>query len=499
MATIIKPVPAAAELSGRVRPIVEAALNAAQLAGASYADIRVSHRMEENVVVKNGEVGELDRVDDLGLGVRVIADGAWGFASTYDFSQEGAVSAARLAVRIAKASARVKTHDVRLAPEPAWQDRWHTPYQIDPFKVPVHEKLALLFAIDKILRERPEIAVAESSILSMRERTWLGTSEGAYIDQEITRCGGGFEVTAVGNGDAQTRSFPASFRGHHKTMGYEIVPALKMLENAARIRDEAIALLTAEPCPSGKTDLILGGSQLCLQIHESVGHPNELDRVLGLESNYAGISFVTPEKMGNFRYGSEIVNLVADGTVPGGLATAGYDDDGVAAQRFHVVKDGIHQTYFTNRELAHAIGETRSRGCNRAEGWVNIPIVRIPNLSLMPGTWSLEELIADTADGLYMDTNRSWSIDQMRLNFQFGCEVAYEIKNGKLGRMFKNPNYQGITPEFWRSCDAICDATHFDLWSVLNCGKGQPGQTAEMSHGAAPARFRGVMCGIGTH
>jgi TldD protein len=479
--------------------MVEAALNAAQVAGAAYADVRVVHRIDERVVVKNGAVGELERGDDLGMSVRVISSGAWGFASTFDLTPEGAATAAKLAVRIAQASSRVKVSDVELAPEQPWSDRWQTPYQIDPFKVPVFDKLQLLFAVDKVLRERPEIAVAESCIISMRERTWFGSTEGAYIDQEITRCGGGFEVMAVGNGDAQTRSFPASFRGHHKTTGYEIVPALKLLENAAKVRDEAIALLTAEPCPSGRTDLILGGAQLCLQIHESVGHANELDRVLGLESNYAGISFCTTEKQGKFRYGSELVNLVADGTVAGGLATAGYDDDGVAAQRFHVVRDGIHQAYFTNREMAHFIGETRSRGCNRAEGWNNIPIVRIPNLSLMPGTWNLDELIADTESGIFMDVNRSWSIDQMRLNFQFGCEVAWEIKDGKLGRMFKNPNYQGITPEFWGNCDAICDNSHFDLWSVLSCGKGQPGQTAEMSHGSSPARFRNVMCGIGTH
>ena len=498
MALTLAPAPSAEQLAARVRPMCDAALNAAQLAGATYADIRVVRTRRESVVVKNGNVGELERSDDVGAGIRVVANGAWGFASTFDITEAGLAAAARLAARIAASSGRAKTADVRLAPEPAHRDRWQTPYQVDPFAVPLEDKLNLLFKIDLILRERPEITAAECNIQSLRERQWFASSEGAFIDQEITRCGGGFEVTAIGNGDAQTRSYPASFRGHHKTMGYEIVPALKLLDNAAKTRDEAIALLTAPPCPTGKTDLILLGSQLCLQIHESVGHANELDRVLGLESNYAGVSFCTPEKQGNYRYGSEIVNLVADSTVPGGLATIGYDDDGVQAQRWHVVRDGIHQAYFTNRELAHEIGETRSRGCNRAEGWSNVPIVRIPNLSLMPGSWDLEALIADTKDGILMDTNRSWSIDQMRLNFQFGCEAAWEIKDGKLGRLLKNPNYQGITPKFWGSCDAICDNTYFDLWSVLNCGKGQPGQSAEMSHGSSPARFRGVQCGVGT-
>jgi len=495
--TTLAPV-AADQLVSQARDLSTAALNAAQVAGATYADVRIVHTLRERIILKNGQIGELERSHDVGTGVRVIAEGAWGFASTPDLTPEALVDAAKMAVRVARASATVRQHPVRLAHERPVRDRWQTPCQIDPFRVPLEVKIAHLREIDAILRERSEIVVAESTIESMRERQWFATTEGTFIDQEITRCGGGFEVTAVGNGDAQTRSFPASFRGHHKTMGYEIVPALKLVENAARIRDEAIELLTAPACPGGRNDVILMGGQLCLQIHESVGHPNELDRVLGMESNYAGVSFCTPEKQGKFRYGSEVVNLVADGTVPGGLATAGYDDDGVAAQRWHVVRDGIHQGYFTNRELCARIGENRSNGCNRAEGWSNIPIVRIPNLSLMPGTWDFDALIADTKDGILMDTNRSWSIDQMRLNFQFGCEIAWEIKDGKRGRLLRNPNYQGITPEFWNSCDAICDNRWFDLWSVINCGKGQPGQTAEMSHGSSPARFRGVVTGVTT-
>lgn len=267
-------------------------------------------------------------------------------------------------------------------------------------------------------------------------------------------------------------------------------------ENAERVRDEAIALLEAPPCPERTTDLILGNEQLVLQIHESVGHANELDRVLGWEANYAGRSFNTPDLLGTFQYGSPIVNPVADTTVPGGLATMGYDDDGVAAQRWHVVRDGTFTGYFETRETAPLIDRPRSNGCSRAEGWRHTPICRIPNLSLMPGTWTLEDLIADTREGIFMNVNRSWSIDQLRLNFQFGCEIAWDIKNGKLGRMLKNPTYQGMTPAFWRSCDAICDHDHWDLVGVANCGKGQPGQTAEMSHGSAPARFRGVRVGV---
>lgn len=478
-----------------MRQLAQSAVETARLKGAGYADARIVHTRLEAITLRNGQLGELNQTDEIGIGIRVLVDGAWGFASTPHLTPEKVQATAALAVQLAKASA-LASSGVRLAPERAYVDRWQTPVQIDPFRVPLEDKLHLLDQIDQLLRARPEIRVAESSLAFMRERQWLATSEGTFIDQEITRSGGGFSVTAVGHGDAQTRSYPASFRGQYKSMGYELILALQLVEHAERVRDEAIQLLTAPFCPSGKTDLILMPSQLLLQIHESVGHPNEFDRVLGMEADYAGVSFATPDKMKGFQYGSEIVNLVADSTVPGGLATFGYDDDGVPAQRWHVVQNGIHQGYFTNREVAPLLDDRPSNGCNRAEGYNNIPIVRIPNLSLMPGSWTLDDLIADTGQGILMDTNNSWSIDQRRLNFQFGCEIAWEITGGKRGRMLKNPNYQGITPQFWRSCDAICDNQHWDVWGVVNCGKGQPGQTAEMSHGSSPARFRNVEVGI---
>jgi TldD protein len=472
------------------------AIDTARQQGASFADVRLIETTREVLQVRNGAIGSLDVSQDVGFGVRVLAHGAWGFACSPRPSKAEVERIAAKAVEIAKASAMAKAADVRLAAEPAHKDTWCTPVIVNPFHVSQDEKLALLFKIDEILRRKPEIKVATSSLDFLREKQWYANSDGSLIYQDLIRSGGGYSATAVGHGDSQTRSFPMSFGGQYKSGGYELILGMKLLENADRIRDEAIALLTAEPCPSGKTDLILGNEQLVLQIHESVGHPNELDRVLGWEANYAGRSFNTTDHLGRFRYGSDIVNLVADTTVPQGLATMGYDDDGVAAQRWHVVKDGIFTGYFETRDTAPFVDHARSNGCNRAEGWKNIPITRIPNLSLMPGTWTLDELVADTKDGIFMDTNRSWSIDQLRLNFQFGCEVAYEVKNGKRGKLFKNPNYMGMTPEFWRSCDAICDHDHWDLIGVANCGKGQPGQTAEMSHGCAPARFRGVMCGI---
>jgi TldD protein len=263
------------------------------------------------------------------------------------------------------------------------------------------------------------------------------------------------------------------------------------------VADECAALQRADPCPAGQFDLILEPRQLTLQIHESVGHPLELDRVLGGEANYAGTSFATTAQLGTLRYGSDEVTLTADASLPRGVATFGYDDEGVAGQRWTLVDRGTLAGYLTSREYAGTIGEQRSRGAMRAEGWTHAPIVRMVNISLEPGpdALSLDELIADTPHGILMDTNRSWSIDQRRVNFQFGCEVAWEIRDGKLGRMLRNPVYHGLTTEFWGSCDAVCDARAWQLWGIANCGKGQPGQTAEMSHGSSPARFRGVACG----
>jgi TldD protein len=473
------------------------ALDGATGLGATYADVRIIHYRKEGLSLRNGQPGNLLASESYGAGVRVIAGGAWGFAATTEVTPKALRAAAGRAVEIARASARVKKQDVRMAPKPAVEDIWCTPFTVDPFRVPIEDKLGLLARIDEVLRAKAEVKVAQSRMQFAREKQWYADTDGSFIVQDLLRSGAGFSATAVGNGDCQIRSYPQSWGGNHKCMGYEIVHSYDLLGNAERIRDEAVALLTAPECPSGRMDLILDGPQLALQIHESVGHANELDRVLGFEANYAGRSFMLPElHRKGFQYGSEIVNLVADCTVPGGLSTFGYDDDGVRAQRFHVVQNGVHRNWFTTRETAPMVDQEQSNACNRADGFNNIPITRIPNLSLMPGEWTLEDLIADTKDGVLMEVNKSWSIDQMRRNFQFGAEIGRAIKNGKITGIVKNPNYQGDTPQFWGACDAICNQDHWDLWGVINCGKGQPGQTAEMSHGGAPARFRGVEVGI---
>jgi TldD protein len=474
------------------------ALDTARQRGALYADIRILRIRDEQLRTKNGQVAGVDRTEDMGFGIRVVADGAWGFSSSQKVTKEEIARVAAEAVKIAKASARVQRRPMEIAPEPPHVDRWSTPFEVDPFAVPLDEKIGLLLEVDAVLRSVSGVKIAEGSMAFNREIQDFASTEGSYIEQTILRSSVGYSATAVGKSDVQVRSYPTS-GGAGQTMnkGYELIREWKLKENAKRIAEEAVALLTADQCPSGQKDIILAGDQLALQVHESCGHPIELDRVLGSEANYAGTSFLTVEKLRKLQYGSPIVHIVADSLSPAGCGTFGYDDEGVPAQRWDIVKDGLFVGYLTSRETAAAIGEKRSRATMRADGWNRTPIIRMNNVSLMPGTWKLDDLIADTEDGIYMETNRSWSIDQLRYNFQFGTELGWEIKNGKRTRMLKNCTYQGITPEFWNACDAICDDKHWVLWGTANCGKGEPGQIAATGHGAAPARFRKVKVGVG--
>ncbi|MCB9915178.1 MAG: TldD/PmbA family protein [Planctomycetes bacterium] len=476
--------------------LARAAVEAACKDGAAYADARVNRLRTEDLVVKNGAVGNASADEEYGLGVRVEVDGCAGFAAAPlddELSPATAGELARRAVAMARQLGAARTTPRPWADEPAHQADWSTPLVQDPFEVPRAERLALLLAADAAMSGAPETVVREGSLSLRREEQWQASSEGARLHQVLTRCGAGISSTAAAHGQVQRRSYPASFGGNYKSAGWEHVVGLDLPAHGARVRDEAVALCSAAPCPSGPHTLVIGGSQLMLQIHESVGHPNELDRVFGAEVDLAGSSFATTDKLGGFRYGSDLVNLVADSTVPGGLDTRGFDDDCVASGRWHVVKDGVFQGYHTDREWAGRIGEARSRGTSRAQGWYHPPIIRMTNLSLMPGTWDFDALIADCEDGaVFVDTVKMWSIDQRRLNFQFTCEIGWEIQGGKLARLLRNPTYQGNTPDFWASCDAICSPAHWELWGVPNCGKGNPMQVAEMSHGAAPARFRNV-------
>ncbi len=472
------------------------ALDAAVRRGISYADVRLIETEDRNVSTKNGKIGQASSSVSQGIGIRVLDRGSWGFAATDDLSAGGIESAAALAVEIARASALAKKHDVALAPEQKYEIEWTSPIRIDPFSIPVDRNLELLFSIDAELRRNPGVTLAETGLVFARNRQIFVSSIGSLIDQTRYTSGAGFTAFSFRDGEIQKRSYPNSFGGQHQLKGYELVDELHLLENAPRIAEEAVALHAADQCPEGQFDLILDSSQLGLQIHESVGHPIELDRVLGTEANYAGMSFLTLDKLNHLQYGSEIVNVVCDARLDHGpgLGTFAFDDEGVPAQSTDIIRNGLFVGYMTSRETASAVGQTRSNGTMRADGWARIPLIRMTNVSLKPGQQSLDEVF-DADHAIYMQTNKSWSIDDKRYNFQFGCEIAWEIRNGKRVRMLKNPSYSGISTEFWNSCVAIAGPGHWTLWGTPNCGKGQPEQVMGTGHGASPSRFRKIKIG----
>jgi len=482
-----------------MKQILGWALNAAAQPGVSYVDARIVDNRSRSLATKNGKVSHASDAESLGIGMRVLADGAWGFAASDDLSRAAIESAAARAFAIAKASAQVKQQNVQLAPEKAVTAQWATPFQIDPFTISIEQNLDLLLKIDAEMRAVPGVTLAETSMNFHREEQWFASSEGASIHQTKYSTGAGYAAYAFAGTEIMKRSYPNSFGGQWQNKGYELIGELKLVENARRVAEEAVALHKAEQCPEGILTIILDSSQLGLQIHESVGHPIELDRVLGMEANFAGTSFLTLEKLRKLRYGSELVNVVADARQEHGpgLGTFGFDDEGVPAQCTPIITNGLFTGYLSSRETAHTIGEQRSGGTLRAEGWNRLPMIRMTNISIRPGEkpLTLEQLIGDTDDGVYMETNKSWSIDDKRYNFQFGCEIGWEIKKGKRTRMLKNPSYSGITTEFWNSMDAICSSDAWTLWGTPNCGKGQPQQVIGTGHGAAPARFRNIRVG----
>jgi TldD protein len=482
-----------------MKQIADWALNVCQLRGVRYADVRVLDDRHRTLATKNGKIGGANESESLGCGIRVLADGAWGFAATEDLSRRAVEITADRAVAIARASASVKQHDVQLAPEKPYQADWKSPCRIDPFSTSVDQNLDLLMKIDAELRAIPGVTLAETNLNFRRYQQWFYSSEGSDIHQVRTVTGAGYAAYAFSGNEIMKRSYPNSFGGQWQNKGYELVDELKLLENARRVGEEAVALHRADQCPEGKFSLILDSSQLGLQIHESIGHPIELDRVLGMEANFAGMSFLTLKDLKKLRYGSELVNVVADATEQHGpgLGTFAFDDEGVPAQCTPIIQKGCFTGYLTSRETATKAGMKRSGGCMRSESWNRIPIIRMTNVSILPGEkpMSLDQLIADTDHGIFMQTNRSWSIDDKRYNFQFGTEIGWEIKDGKLGRMLKNPSYSGITTEFWNSLDAICSRDQWTLWGTPNCGKGQPQQVMGTGHGASPARFRNVTVG----
>jgi TldD protein len=482
-----------------MKSIADWALDTATQRGATYVDARIVDERARTITTKNGKLGHASENESLGIGVRVIADGAWGFAAIDELKREPVEATAAKAVEIARASARVKSQELRLVPEKPAKADWTAEYKIDPFTTSVEQNLDLLLRADKEMRSVPGVTLAEANLNFRRYQQWFYSSEGADIHQLRFISGTGYAAYSFEGTEIQKRSYPNSFGGQFQNRGYELIEELKLVENARRIGEEAVALHKAPQCPEGNFTLVLDSAQLGLQIHESIGHPIELDRVLGMEANFAGTSFLTLDKLRKLRYGSDLVNVVADATPAHGpgLGTFAYDDEGVAAQCTPIITKGLFTGYLSSRETAPAIGEQRSNGTMRAEGWNRLPIIRMTNVSILPGEkpLSLDQLISGVDDGIFMKTNRSWSIDDKRYNFQFGCEIGWEIKGGKLGRMIKNPSYSGITTEFWNSMDAICSREHWSLWGTPNCGKGQPMQTMGTGHGAAPARFRNVKVG----
>jgi TldD protein len=478
-----------------MRDLTNRALDTATALGATYADVRVIRRIEESINIKSTRVEGVQSGETEGFGVRVLVDGAWGFAASHHLSTGEADRVAAEAVRIAKASATALRNPVVLDGRPPAHGRFETPVGEDPFKVPLDRKVADLLAADRAMNEVKGIAFTESLYSAQREWKTFAASDGSFTEQVITHIGAGLEANAIEGDEHQRRSFPDN-GGLWASAGYEFVRAMDLEANAERIASEAVELLSAPPLPAGTRTIVLHPSQLYMQVHESCGHPTELDRAFGTEASYAGTSFLTPDMLGDFRYGSDLVNIVADATVVGGLGTFGWDDEGVQAQRVDLVKDGMFVGYLSSRETAPRIGR-ESGGAMRADGWNRIPLIRMTNVNLLPRDgMTFEDIVADTDDGLLFETNRSWSIDDRRLNFQFSTEVCREIKGGKPGKLYRNGTYTGITYELWRSMDAIGDASSWRMWGTPNCGKGEPGQTGHVGHGVSGGRFRNVRVGV---
>ena len=470
------------------------ALDLASVQGASYCDVRLVDTNQERFVVRSGAVETLSNDESQGIGVRVLVSGCWGFASTNIVAPDEIDRITNVAVEIAKASAQSSTGQVSLGPPVTSQGVYTTPIRVNPFTISLEDKLGLLLEADARMGSVKGISASTGNLIFIKEHKSFANSEGAHVEQTIYEAGGGIMATARGNGEIQRRSYPQSMR-QQGCAGWEFVDSMDLAGNAERIASEAVALLSAKHCPSGVTTLIVGASQLGLQIHESCGHAIELDRVLGSEAAYAGTSFLTTDKLNNFQYGSEHINITADSVRLPGLGSYGWDDEGVPAQSTPVVQNGQFTGYLPSRETASGLNLIPN-GSMRAASWNRIPLIRMNNVSLEPGNWNLDDLIADTDDGILMEMNRSWSIDDRRFNFQFGTEIGYEIKKGKLGKALRNCTYTGITPEFWNSCDAVCNEELWTMWGIPNCGKGQPGQIGHTGHGAAPARFRNIQVGV---
>ena len=481
----------------KARDLCSAALRRAeQHAQVTHVEVRWLSEQSERLRVRDGAPDGISSGRSAGFSVRLIASGAWGFACTGEAAEAAVHRMVDEAVAIARASARLSEKPVRFPPRAGEVGEYSTPLEIDPFTVPLETKLADLATPEAELRRGgAPIHSAEAWMHWTAVDKLLMTSEGTDVSQRLVYGGVGLSAIAVGSdGRMQRRSFPGFPGSEGQQGGYEIVARTGLMAAAPRVRSEAIELLGAEQCPEGVRDVLLGSNQMALQIHESCGHPTELDRALGAEISLAGGSFLQPEDLGKLRYGSEIVTLTADSIAPTGLGPFGWDDEGSPARKAPLIERGVFVDYLSSRETAAALGR-ESTATVRADGWNRVPMIRMVNVSLEPRAGSLEDLVADTADGILFDVNQSWSIDDLRLNFQFSCELAWEIKRGKRVRLLRDARYTGMTPRFWQSCDAICGPEEARIWGLMLCGKGDPIQSMAVAHGAPPGRFRKVEVG----
>jgi TldD protein len=469
-----------------------AALARATALGASYADIRVNRYRRESIATRERQVQNVSRAASYGLGVRVLLNGAWGFAATNRVEPGAARAAAEQAIAVARANARLGTRKVVLADADKAVATWTSAFKRDPFEVPLDVKTAFLMKLNEAALAVPGVSFVNSQVLFVDEQKFFASTEGSRITQRLVRTYPQFTTTATNRstGDFQTR--PVVDRA--QLVGYEYVEDYPWLADAEKAGHEAVEKLKAKPVSPGSYDIVVDPTQLFLAIHESVGHSTELDRALGWEANMAGTSFIKPTDAGKLRFGARIVNLVGDRTQPGGLATTGFDDEGVKAERWDLVREGMFVDWQTTRELAPLVGQRRSHGCLHADSWSSVPFPRMPNVSLLPAASdvTLDDLFSGIKRGLFVVGRGVSSIDQQRYNFQFGGAVIREITNGKLGAMVKDAAYQSRTPDFWASCDGIGGRSSYRLWGTSADGKGEPGQTNAVSHGCPPARFRQV-------
>jgi len=484
--------------------LADVALKRAKQLGANYADIRINRYRNRTVSLRTsperGAPGKVNHVPGVietgsfGFGVRVVHSGAWGFAASPQVTQDAIAKATADAVAIAKANAVLQKQPVQLAPVPAYRDKYITPHTKDPFEVSIQEQLAFLQSAHDAAGKVPGVRTMNSGLSFRTEDKYFASSDGSSIQQLILQTTPTFTATAVDFATRKSKS--RNFQVHPVTAGYEHVEACGMIEHAPRVAADAVEHLAAPSVGPGIKDLVLMPSNLGLTIHESIGHSTELDRALGYEANLAGTSFLAPplEKMGKFPIGSPIVNVIGDRTLPKAMSTVGYDDDGVKATSWHIVKNGVFMAYQTIRDQAHLVGEKESRGTCYADSFDSIPFQRMPNVWLEAGKdgTSLDDLIGQVEDGILIDGRGSWSIDQQRYNFQFGGDAFWEIKNGKKGRMLADVAYQSKTQDFWTSCAAIADQRFWENVGLTNDGKGQPQQINAMSHGCSPALFRRI-------